>query len=368
MKSYIKTIIATVMCYLILLTSFPITAVSVFAADVSLSGDGAESSPYLVHNKEEFIYAMVHYGYKQNNYISLDNDITVESYTPGVFSAYFNGNGHSIASTANFATTNDGTITNLVFVNNNSYSSVTAVGALCATNTGTISNTIVHANIENAYDAAIISFENNGSILNCAAFGSVHTNGGSESSRAAGISVRGSGMIANCYTVADITATGSERYSTSKEHPISIYGAYKNSYFDSSVYTTPISNGYTTAFMKSEDFISVLNENVLTKDSKWTMDTDNENNGYPVLKEAFNATITASKTNYIIEGNEAVELFFDDDIEVYYTLDGSIPDRNSAKYHQPIEINDTTTIMARGYKNGLTGKTTCFQYAKIKGE
>jgi len=368
MKSYVKTIIATIMCYLILLTSFPITAIPVFAAEVSLPGDGTESSPYLVHNEEEFIYAMINYGNNQDCYISLKNDITVNSYTPNLFSAHFNGNNNSITSTTNIATTNGGTITNLVFFNNNSYNNVAAVGGLCSTNTGTISNTIVHAQIENAYDAAIISFENNGSILNCAAFGTVHTNGGSDSSWAAGISVRGSGIISNCYTVADITATGSTRYSTSKNHPISIYGSYKNSYFDSTVYKTPISNGYSSNYMKSADFISVLNENIIAEDSEWAIDTDNKNDGYPILKTAYNATITASKTNYLIEGNESVELYFDDGIDVYYTLDGSTPDNNSTKYNSPIEINDTTTIIACGYKNGLTGKTSKFQYAKINGE
>ncbi len=41
--------------------------------------------------------------------------------------------------------------------------------------------------------------------------------------------------------------------------------------------------------------------------------------------------------------------------KIYYTLDGTDPDRSSAVYSEPFEINENTVIKARIYKNGKPG-------------
>jgi hypothetical protein len=40
--------------------------------------------------------------------------------------------------------------------------------------------------------------------------------------------------------------------------------------------------------------------------------------------------------------------------EIRYTLDGSAPGPNDARYDGPIQIDGPTVLRARAYKNGLT--------------
>ena len=47
-----------------------------------------------------------------------------------------------------------------------------------------------------------------------------------------------------------------------------------------------------------------------------------------------------------------VELSTVDDSIIYYTLDGSFPNRNSTKYEKPIKLSKTTVIKAISYKDG----------------
>jgi hypothetical protein len=39
-----------------------------------------------------------------------------------------------------------------------------------------------------------------------------------------------------------------------------------------------------------------------------------------------------------------------EDTQIYYTLDGSVPDKNSAPYEQPFEINRTTTVRMKAFR------------------
>ncbi|MCQ2455427.1 MAG: leucine-rich repeat protein [Clostridia bacterium] len=367
MKSKFKTIMATVLCYLILLSSVPMSVFTVYAEEIPLSGNGTEQFPYLIHTAEEFSYVMRTYGKSANAFISLENDIEITDFTPDVFAAKFDGNYHTIFSDIHFATTNNGVINKLVYENSNPYTNSTydGVAALCTVNNGTISNTIVTAQITNSWNAAIIAYRGTGSILNCAALGSVTTYD-SDGSTAVGIAYS-QGKIANCYVAATISASGHSRYGASHEYPIS-YSAYTDTYFDKTLYTDVEENGYSTEFMKSEDFIDILNSNSQINSTVWAMDSENKNNGYPVLKNAFNADIASSKTNYLIVEAEDIELYFEDGIEVYYTLDGSEPNTSSIRYTTPIEIANDVIITAKGYKNGLSGNSTTFCYGKVDGD
>ena len=49
--------------------------------------------------------------------------------------------------------------------------------------------------------------------------------------------------------------------------------------------------------------------------------------------------------------------------EIYYTLDGSIPNKNSRKYSSPINISKTTTVRARCIEpDKLAGKVATNTY------
>ena len=41
------------------------------------------------------------------------------------------------------------------------------------------------------------------------------------------------------------------------------------------------------------------------------------------------------------------------DCEIYYTLDGSVPDRNSTRYTAPVMLDKTTTLKAIAWKDGV---------------
>ena len=371
MKSYIKTVVATILVYLMILSMLPMSVLSVGALDITLAGDGTAASPYLITNADEFVYAMNTYGSDTEAYLSLENDIDIsELYQPVAdFKAHFNGNYHTVTAITSFASKNTGIVSALTYQNNRIFDTPDSetyyrFDGFVYTNAGLLSGIFVHANITGSA-GAIICNQNNGNIWNCAAFGSVETYD-YDGADAAGIAVSCSGTISNCYVAATIKATGSSRYGVSRSHPIT-FGLYENSYFDSTICTLDYSDGYSSEYMKSADFISILNKDVKATDSLWTLDTEGINDGYPVLKSAYNANIKCSKNNSLINGAEMIELYDDDGSDIYYTIDDSEPDTDSALYTGPIEVNDTVTIKAKGYKNGLSGNSVQFAFAKLEG-
>ena len=367
MKASFKTVLSVVLSYLMVIFVLPLSVLSTSAADINLQGEGTQQSPYRIYSAEDFVYAMTAYGSNEEVYLSLENDIDVSGKYQqlGSFKANINGNFHSIVADSGFASTNSGTVSGLVYSNQKDYTESTVYnGGFVYTNTGLLSGVFVHADIKGS-KCAIICYENRGNIFNCAAFGSVDAYD-YDGANAAGIAIANNGLIANCYVVASVIATGSSRYGVSHSYPIS-GGKIENSYFDSSICTLDYASGYPSEYMKSTDFITLLNTDVQASDTLWTQDVEGINNGYPVLKPAYNAKIRCSKTNRLINDIESIELFCDDGAEIYFTTDGSEPNSSSTLYTNPIEISNTVTIKAVGYKNGLSGNSVQFSFAKIKG-
>ena len=369
MKATFKTVLSVVLSYLMVISVLPLSVISAGAEEIALQGNGTQASPYRIYTADEFVYAMGEFGPQEDIYLSLESNIDVsEQYQSIVsFKAYINGQNHTITANDRFAGTNNGTVCGLVYKNRKEYitSSTGCAGGFVLTNAGILSGVFVHADLKGS-KCAIISYENRGNILSCAAFGSVNAYD-YDGSDAAGISITNSGTISNCYVAAGISASGDSRYGVSHSHPISL-GTYENSFFDSTICPLDYSGGYSSEFMRSSDFIDLLNTDVKATDSLWTTDSANINNGYPVLVPAYNARIRCSKTNTLIQGTETIELLVDDDAEIRFTTDGSEPNSSSAVYTAPIEISDTVTIKAIGYKNGLTGNSVRFDFAKIAGE
>jgi subtilisin family serine protease len=51
---------------------------------------------------------------------------------------------------------------------------------------------------------------------------------------------------------------------------------------------------------------------------------------------------------------------------IYYSLDGSLPNRNSTLYEKPIIINETTVLKARTYLHGISGPLATLPYTIIE--
>lgn len=370
MKSYLKTVVATVLVYLMILSMLPVSVLSVGAEDDVLAGEGTADSPYLITNANEFVYAMNTYGSSDGVHYSLESDIIVSNHIGSeVFKGEFNGNFHSISTDSRFAVQNNGKIYNLYY----RYSQpTTEANCFCMTNNGEISGVMVYAEVVSVPDGAIFCGTNNGTIAGCATIGSIAVtqDGGSISSGFV-LSNSSTGAISNCYSVATVTTEGeanSYYYEYNLEYGFSQSAGIENCYYDSTVAGNIGSNGLSTEYMKSQDFVDLLNNRNTSKYMKWTDDTEFVNNGYPIPELAYNAVIKSSKTNHYLVDPEYVSLSVDDGGEIYYTLDGSEPDINSIKYTEPILVTDTVVIKAVGYKEGISGNISQFSYAKLKGD
>lgn len=373
MKLYLKTVLATTLCYLIVLSVFPLSAFSAFALEITLDGDGTQASPYLIKNAEEFVYAMGAYSDTEGVYYSLENDITIgDGYiVPESFNGNFNGKFHTINTTSRFSENINGKIYNLYYC----YSQETSQPyCFCISNNGELFGVMVYADVKTTSDGAIFCQYNNGIISGCASLGSITvTRDGGTKSVGFIFANNEDGIVSNCYSAANVVAEG-KVVSSDYEYNLpygfspSLAGIY-NSYYDQDVaqiYHIE-TNRFTTEYMKSQEFVDLLNDDNSSEYMKWVLDENNSNNGYPIPKLAYNAKIKSSKSNYLIEGTETVVLSVDDGGEIYYTLDGSEPDLTSTKYTEPIQISNTVLIKAVGYKDGKTGRTTQFNYAKVNG-
>lgn len=370
MKATFKTVLSVVFSYLMVISILPLSVLSTSAADNNLQGEGTQESPYQIYSAEDFAYAMTTYGDTDDIFFSLESDINISNNSvPNVFKGVFNGNFHNINTDSKFAIQNNGKIYNLYY----RYSlPTTEANCFCMTNNGEISGVIVYAEVVSVPNGAIFCATNNGTIIGCASIGSIAVtkDGGSISSGFV-LTNNSTGNISNCYTVATVTTEGkanSYYYEYNLKYGFSQSAGIENSYYDSTLAGNIGSNGLTTEYMNSQEFVNLINIRISSRYMKWAVDTENTNNGYPIPVPAYNARIISSKTNYLIEDPEYISLSVDDGGEIYYTIDGSDPDINSTKYTEPILVSDTVLIKAVGYKNGETGTSCRFSYAKFKGE
>ncbi len=378
MKNTLKTIISTVLCYLMVLSVVPMGA---FTASAAITGSGTQTSPYLVSTAADFENALSLYN-EEGVYIRLRANITLGStYTPGSFKAVLDGDFYKITSPINLFYSNSGTIKNLYFECSTSdlaFSS-TYGGLICERNSGTISGVIAKGSINcscshgisgdngssEATNVGFISGSSSGTIINCAGIGSVKTYC-PYGSRAGGIT--SSGTAINSYVAGTVTASGSSRYGTSKSHPITL-GTSDNCYYNSTLLSSTVSGGFTTSEMKTQSFVDKLNASTNSTDSVWIRDTSSKNSGYPILKRSLDAQITSSKENILLSGTEKIYLTCSDpDAKIYYNKSSTIPTTSSTLYTSSgISISSTTTITAIAYKDGLYSMPYRFNYAAVSG-
>ena len=369
MKTTFKTIVSVVLSYLVVISVLPLSVAAAGAAETTLQGSGTEAAPYRITTAAQFVYAINTYTADDAVYLSLENDVDVtgQYQPPSEFKAHLDGNFHTVTADNCFADKNSGAVFNLTYRNQKAYTSYSGtVGGFVRQNDGMLSGVITHADVK-CQDGAVLCYNNNGSIFNCAALGSVDADD-DYGANAGGVTFFNYGSVANCYAVVRLTVDDNgEEYSYSYQYPIS-KDSYKNCAYDKTNFEySSYTGGYTTDEMKSEDVVAFLNTENRAEDSHWVLDTDNTNNGYPVLAPAYYATITSSKENILINGTESVSLSCTGGGQIYYTLDGSEPTQSSTRYTGPITISNTVTILARAYKNGMTGDPARFDYVKISG-
>ena len=380
-KGFLK-VIKTTLFYSILCILSIICSRTVLTSE-TIQGSGTSEDPYLVNSESDLIYYLENYNEK-DVYIKINQDLSLtSSYTPKSLYAILDGDFHKITAKTELITHNNGVIKNMTFTNTveriNVLTYVTSyAGILCNNNSGTISGVIATGKITNschhtssgdnetstASRAGIIAGYSSGKIINCAAFGSISLDC-EYGSHAAGITSYGS--VENCYSCVSVSATGSSRYGTSSKAPLTLDNSI-NSYFNSDIYSGSTTGAYTTSEMKTNEFINILNSNEINSDSEWTNDVNNINNGFPILKPRFDAVISSSKTNVLIDGTEDIVLTSSEpNATIYYTIDGTDPNKQSNVFVDKIQINDEITIKAIVYKGDLPSAIYAFHYSKPKG-
>ena len=92
-----------------------------------------------------------------------------------------------------------------------------------------------------------------------------------------------------------------------------------------------------------------------------TLGSKNSNTNYLGFSEA---PIFNIDGGYVTKGVE-VSLSTNDNSEIYYTINGSFPNKNSTKYIKPIIINQNTVIKAISYKDGYLESSYVTRMFKI---
>lgn len=135
------------------------------------SGDGSKSEPFMVYTKEQ----LAQISQIKGKFYQLGCDITLdENWTPiSDFTGVLDGNGYTIRGLCVSGRDHAGLIANV---------------------TGTVKNLTVYGDISAGKIAGIIAGENNGSIENCVAVGTVSVN----TDYAGGICGKNNGIVKNC--------------------------------------------------------------------------------------------------------------------------------------------------------------------------
>jgi hypothetical protein len=100
--------------------------------------------------------------------------------------------------------------------------------------------------------------------------------------------------------------------------------------------------------LKGDISIKSLNGNVV-----YMIPTPKTKNSTAYSKLEITKEPTFSKESGFYSSNITVTLTQDDGADIYYTLDGSTPTKDSTKYNSPITIDKTTVIRAKAYKDNL---------------
>lgn len=105
-------------------------------------------------------------------------------------------------------------------------------------------------------------------------------------------------------------------------------------------------NEYKVGKLKNNISSGIYNEKRVYY-KKASLGLENSNDFY----DGYSSVPEFNKNGGYVEKGTKINISSSDDSEIYYTLDGSFPDKNSLKYTKPIEINKTTVVKAVAYKD-----------------
>ena len=346
------------------------------------SGEGTEESPYIIENESEFAYfgSLLAQGVDfVGVYFELNNDIDMTGNTwtgkSGSFNGEICGNGHTILlDTMLFSSIGaSGKITLLNIKNISTTSSM----AVCVSNSGIIESCGISNCIEEkeVYKKGLVCEYNYGEFINSYVIGRA----AGYNSYIAGIAAENRGVIDNIYSSVSNGITQGGKYAGSDYDPIvlSNSGTITNAYssYGSSSFSTTVA----VANMKTQDFVDTLNKMNPSKNAKWVSDSNNTNDGFPVLIkdeklsiECYLAYSSESIFTYHTEELNTQILTSEDAVcDIYYTLDGSDPTTSeTAQLYdgQGITLTGDLILSIVACENGKYGKITTQDIVCMLGE
>ena len=159
------------------------------------------------------------------------------------------------------------------------------------------------------------------------------------------------GAIVSKGTTLTLSGSGSIYYTTDGTEPTE----------SSTLYTGPITID-SSVTIKARCYESgCIAGNVLTL--SYTVKSSNPGTGASTSDTTVKTVITSSATQTTVDTGYPVVLSIDGDGVIYYTTDGTTPNKNSTLYDSPIYITDDTVIKAVVWKEGdLYSKVYTFTY------
>ena len=352
----VMAIMVAVSC--IVLPSDVVAAWDGTAATTFASGSGTESSPYLIETDKQMGYFLnqMNSGVTYEGlYIKLNNDLdmtggnwTVDKAT--VFAGTFLGNGKTLTMDSCFLGT-IGAAGTVDFLNLEGSGTLSSP-LLCYTNNGTIQNCRVRGDVSRPlYSAGLLCITNGrtGTVVNSCGFGSVYGSADDNTCYVGWIS-QSEGTIKNCYAVMSLSGYASGKYESLVKGQITAKGSYENCYD-------------TTAVTKNDAaFVAKLNQTMGVPGYIWSVDSNNVNEGYPVIKTCLSATTQLSDSGdstVVFYGSTATLGLScsETGCTIYYTLDGTDPTTSSTRriYSSAFTISKDTVVTSVAYKNGNYG-------------
>ena len=342
------------------------TTATTFAA-----GKGTETSPYVISTQNQMGYFMkqMNAGVTYNGlYIKLNCDLDMSGGNwkvsdSAVFAGTFMGNNKTLTMDSNFLRTISAT-GKVDWLNING-SGTLSDPLLCYDNNGTIQNCRVQGDVSmtNTSKAGLLCLYNNqtGLVVNSCGVGSVYGESSDDDCYVGWIS-RSDGTIKNSY--ADMTLSGSApgKYNTFYSGQITGKGSYENCY------------GGAKVIKNDSSFVANLNGTIGVPGYIWTVDSNNINQGYPVIKACLSATTRlSSSTESLVVFHDSVAYITltssESGCTIYYTLDGTDPTSSSTRkiYSGAFAVSTDTLITSVAYKNGSFGVPNRQQMVQLLG-